>query len=348
MPQPPQSDLRSLFLRPRVWMWGGFALLLALLLLAPAPSLAPLQPLQPLPTPTPTQVSLAPTAVPTAVPTITLAPAVAKRVALQVGHWEAGSLPAEQAHLRFNSGQSFNGIYERDLNYALASAIATQLTAQGVSVDLLPATVPAGYTADAFIAIHSDYASDPNVRGYKTGVPWRSSAAALALRDALDRRFAATEQPLHNAVNATMRGYYAFNHLRYDHAIAPITPGVIIEVGFITNPADFTLLTAGQDELAATISQGISDFLDLPLTAADLEPPVLPLVTPLAPLDVLDDPDLAAALVATVQPGELLWTYEAVAGWYHVVLPPEWDFIGWVPIDAVAPLPADAWKSPAE
>ncbi len=343
MPQPPRSELRSLFLRPRVWMWGGFALLLALLLLAPAPSLAPLL-LQPLPTPAPTQASLAPLAA----PTITLAPAAAKRVGLQVGHWESGSLPAEQAHLRFNSGQSFNGIYERDLNYGLASAIATKLMAQGVSVDILPATVPAGYTADAFIAIHSDYASDPNIRGYKTGLPWRASAAALALRDALDRRFASTEQPFHNAVNATMRGYYAFNYLRYDHAITPATPGVIIEVGFITNPADFTLLTAGQDELAATITQGISDFLRLPLTAADLEPPVLPLVTPLAPLDVLYDPDPAAPLLATVQPGELLWTYEAVAGWYHVVLPPEWDYIGWVPIDAVAPLPADAWKSPAE
>ncbi len=343
MSQPP--SLRSLLLRPRVWMCLGFMLLVLLFLLAPSPSLAPLilQPSEPAAT------ELTPaSSIPAALPPKTPMPGTARRVGLQVGHWQAGSLPAEQAHLRNNAGQSINGINERDLNYALATAIAAKLTAQGISVDILPATVPANYTADAFIAIHSDYASDPAIRGYKTGVPWRASAATLALRDALDQRFARTAQPRHDAVNATMRGYYAFNYLRYDHAITPTTPAVIIEAGFITNPLDFTLLTAGQDELATTMSAGISDFLRLPLTSADLQPPVLPLVTPLAPLDVLYDPDPAAPLLATVQPGELLWTYEESAGWYHVVLPPEWDYIGWVPIDAVAPLPADAWRQPEE
>jgi N-acetylmuramoyl-L-alanine amidase len=321
-------------------MWSGCALLTLLLLLAPAPSLAP--PVSQSPaqaTPPPAQAG--PTPPPTLVPP-------GKRVGLQVGHWQAGSLPDEQGHLRLNNGQSFNGVNERDLNRALVSAIAAKLTAQGFRVDILPATVPVGYTADAFIAIHCDFASDPAIRGYKVGLPWRASVASLALRDALDRTFAQTEQPFHNAVNSTMRGYYAFNYLRYDHAITPATPAVIIEAGFITNPLDFTLLTAGQAELAETISAGISDFLRLPLTAADRDPPALPLVTPLAALDVLYDPDPAAALLATVQPGDLLWTYEAAAGWYHVVLPPEWDYIGWVPIDAVTPLPADAWRSYTE
>ena len=319
----------------------------ALFLVIPAPSFAPQSRANPRAIPATALAFDAPLAgLP---PTITL-PAEAnilhgKRVALQIGHWRAADLPDEQAHLRGNGGAEHNGVTEIELNTALAYIVADELTALGVTVDVLPAPVPIGYTADAFVSIHCDYASNIYLRGYKVGVPWRASAASLALRDALHESFAATDQPFHNGVNSTMRGYYAFNYLHYDHAIAPTTPAVIIEAGFMTNPADYLLLSVERQTTAHTIASGISQFLAQPRSSAETQPPTFPLLTPLFPLDALIDPDAAAAPVQTLQPGELLWSYAEQDGWYHVVLPPEWDYIGWVRATDVAPLPDGAWKN---
>jgi N-acetylmuramoyl-L-alanine amidase len=301
---------------------------------------------------TPSHAPPAPAAAParTAAPAVRAAsptppPLSGKRVGLQIGHWEAEQLPEEQAHLRDNPGAEDNGVSERDLNAALARLVADDLTAQGVRVDLLPATVPPGYVADAFVSIHADYASDRGLRGYKVGTPWRASPASTALQASLSDRFARSGQPFHDGVNATMRGYYSFNYLRYQHAVDRATPSVIVEAGFISNPADLELLTTRRAETARLIAAGIADYLARPRAAADLLPPELPLVTPLAPLDALSDPDPAAAVMMTLDPGALLWTYAEQDGWYHVVLPPDWDYIGWVPVSAVAPLPADSWKT---
>jgi hypothetical protein len=138
---------------------------------------------------TPSHAPSAPAAAPPA-PTAragspTPPPLSGKRVGLQIGHWEAEQLPAEQAHLRDNPGAEDNGVSERDLNAALARLVADALTAQGARVDLLPATVPPGYVADAFVSIHADYASDRGMRGYKVGTPWLRPPRPSSSRPAL-------------------------------------------------------------------------------------------------------------------------------------------------------------------
>lgn len=58
-----------------------------------------------------------------------------------------------------------------------------------------------------------------------------------------------------------MRGYYAFNWYRYDHAIHPMTPAVIVETGFLTNAADRALIVDDPGRVAQGITKGILKFL---------------------------------------------------------------------------------------
>ena len=59
-----------------------------------------------------------------------------------------------------------------------------------------------------------------------------------------------------------MRGYYAFNYRRYAHSVAKTTPAAIVEMGFLTNPDDRTLLTQSPDLVAIGIANGIIRYLN--------------------------------------------------------------------------------------
>jgi N-acetylmuramoyl-L-alanine amidase len=111
------------------------------------------------------------------------------RVAVQVGHWKIEELPVELSRLRLSTGARYGRFREVDANLDIARRVAHYLTAAGIEVDLLPATVPPGYRADAFVSIHADGAYRPQVRGWKISTPWRSSEASRMLRDALRRTY---------------------------------------------------------------------------------------------------------------------------------------------------------------
>ncbi|HEY8598902.1 MAG TPA: N-acetylmuramoyl-L-alanine amidase [Thermomicrobiales bacterium] len=196
--------------------------------------------------------------------TATPAPPIKARVGLQVGHWESEELPDELAILRTEHGANAGGVNEVDINYAIAQRVADLLRARGITVDILPATVPSGYTADAFIAIHSDYNNSPTMNGFKLA-RFRDSASPAhddALLSAITVDYgAATGQPRDGYITRAMTGYYAFNNADFQHAIAPQTPGVIIELGFLTNPTDRTLLTEQQATVATGLAAGIIRFL---------------------------------------------------------------------------------------
>ena len=113
--------------------------------------------------------------------TATPAPPIKAHVGLQVGHWESEELPAELAILRTEHGASAGGYNEVDINYAIAQRVAALLRARGITVDILPATIPSGYTADAFIAIHSDYNNSPTMNGFKLARFRDSAIPALSL-----------------------------------------------------------------------------------------------------------------------------------------------------------------------
>ena len=191
-----------------------------------------------------------------------------KRVALQAGHWLSGELPDELAMLRTSTGTDGGGVQEWQLNLDVAKRVAALLGARGVAVDILPATVPEGYRADAFVALHAD--GDPSglLSGFKLASGhWSGTTAAdEALIGAITcEYYEATKLGLDPHVSYNMTGYYAFNNRRYQHAVSAGTPAVILEMGFMTNASDLRLLLGSPDAVALGIARGILRFLGLPL-----------------------------------------------------------------------------------
>lgn len=186
------------------------------------------------------------------------------RVGLQVGHWKSEELPGELAVLRPEGGASAEGQNEVDINLAVAQRVATLLAARGITVDILPATIPIGYNADAFVAIHCDINADPAMGGFKlarfrdSAVPDRADTLLGAITAAYG---AATGQRQDSHITRAMTGYYAFNAEDFQHAIAPQTPGVIIELGFLTNGFDRALLVGQQEVVAQGLAAGIVRYL---------------------------------------------------------------------------------------
>jgi N-acetylmuramoyl-L-alanine amidase len=185
------------------------------------------------------------------------------KVALQVGHWKNSEFPDELAELRGNTGASAGGVDEWKVNLAVAELTANILTSKGVTVEILPATVPPKYWADAFIAIHADGSTNTSVRGFKIASPWRdltdsSDQLVSILRSNYQAGTKLVEDP---NITRNMRGYYAFSWWRFEHSIHPMTTAAIVETGFLTNATDRNMLK-NQTEIPATaLAQGILEYL---------------------------------------------------------------------------------------
>jgi N-acetylmuramoyl-L-alanine amidase len=187
------------------------------------------------------------------------------RVGLQAGHWRSSELPDELRRLRGNPGTNGGGVAEWQLNLDVARRAARRLEAAGLAVDVLPATVPPGYRADAFVAIHADGDATGLLSGFKLARATRSAIPAEddGLLAAIQATYqAATGFPIDPRVSRNMTGYYAFSSRRFEHAIAPTTPAVILEMGFMTNARDLRFMLANQETLAAGISRGVFTFLE--------------------------------------------------------------------------------------
>ncbi|HRQ10263.1 MAG TPA: N-acetylmuramoyl-L-alanine amidase [Trueperaceae bacterium] len=185
------------------------------------------------------------------------------RIGLQVGHLAAGSQPAELANLRYSTGAHFEGLDEVDVNAAVVEALAARLRARGAEVDVLPATIPPGYRADLVLSVHADANSDASRNGYKSAHFWPARNAGEALlKLSVDRAvFALTGLRDDDAnVSGNMFEYYAFDDRRFRHAVAPRTPALLVELGYLSNPGDRRLLTA-PDSLAAALEAGALAYL---------------------------------------------------------------------------------------
>ncbi|MCX7791309.1 MAG: N-acetylmuramoyl-L-alanine amidase [Chloroflexaceae bacterium] len=300
---------------------------------------APLVPPAPLDAATPTVAPLL-TVRPTleAAPTATPDPAAPRRVGLQAGHWRSEEHPDEQASLRRFSGAYYRGYDEWELNIIIARETMERLADAGVVVDLLPATVPPGYLADAFVSIHVDGATGAQAatrRGWKLATPFRASAASDALAEAISAAYAQVtglpEDPLGPSYD--MRAYYAFAYYRYQHSIAPETPAVILEAGFMTHPEDRELLFGRPDLIAEGIAQGVLRYLAAydPTDAAVRAPVGRTLLRPArdgAPLHAR--PDEQSAVERTLARDERLAPMAETSGWVLVFTHGgNWD-LGWV------------------
>lgn len=289
-------------------------------------------------TPLPSPATGSPTPVATPTPRPAGAP---PRVGLQVGHLHANELPEELARLRTSTGARWGDVTEAELNLAIVNRIKPLLEAQGVLVDVLPATVPPGYDADAFLAIHADGSSSPAARGWKLATPWRASAASRALLAAVAAAYGpATGLPEDvGGVTFNMKGYYAFNFRRNDHAVARTTPAIIVEMGFMTSAADRAVLFEQPDRVARGIAEGVLAYLRRrdPNDGAALLPPEYPVLRALPSGAVVRAaPRDDARVLLRANEGVRMVPFDKLDGYYQAfVRNGETRVVGWIREDQV-------------
>ncbi len=186
------------------------------------------------------------------------------RVGIQAGHSELDNVPAELKGLKKSTGASGGGTTEAAAVLKIAKLVKTSLEEKGIVVDLLPATIPVDYVADAFISIHADGNANKTASGFKIAGPgYDFSGKADELVSALYESYGeATGLKTDKNITRRMSGYYAFNWRRYDHAIHPKTPAAIVETGFITSPTDRKIIVSKPEVAAKGITEGIVNFLD--------------------------------------------------------------------------------------
>lgn len=175
------------------------------------------------------------------------------RVVIDAGH--GGKDPGAQA----------GGASEKTINLAVARAVADCLKAHGVEV-LMTRTddrfielsdrinLANQNHANLFVAIHADSSTDRSNRGHTIIMPEASSSESAAAAREISTALASAGSPVHS-VRKDVR------HLRVlsiNHV-----PAVIVELGFLTNPADASRLTNGnsQQKMGYAIAEGIMAYL---------------------------------------------------------------------------------------
>ena len=129
-------------------------------------------------------------------------------------------------------------------------------------MDVLPAVVPPSYRAHLFISIHADGSADPWATGYRVAAPRRDATGraqgfATLLEDHYGHATGLGKLP---TVTRRMQNYYAFNFRRYEHALHPMTIGVILETGFLTSARDREVIVADPERAARGIVDAVAAF----------------------------------------------------------------------------------------
>jgi N-acetylmuramoyl-L-alanine amidase len=151
-----------------------------------------------------------------------------------------------------------NGLTEADINANIANLVAARLEEDGLKVDILNEFDERLqlYSADALISIHADSCGDygDTLTGFKLAAA--ETRPALALKNCMYQAYATTTQLYYhvNTITPHMTDYHAFRK------IAPDTPAIIIETGFMNR--DMDILTKDADVVSAGIEAGILCFLE--------------------------------------------------------------------------------------
>jgi hypothetical protein len=188
-----------------------------------------------------------------------------RRIGIQVGHWETDKVPPELGtRITFQTGTSWGGVDEVDVNMDIAERVKAQLVARGYVVDIIPTTVPVGYLADVFLALHADGDETEEKSGFKIAHgsrrgPYEDKLVSL-LRDEYAKATGLDWDA--TGISRNMTNYFAFNWGRYQHAAAAHTPAAIVEMGFLSNGNDRDLMVNNADGVATGIVNGIQRFLD--------------------------------------------------------------------------------------
>jgi hypothetical protein len=268
------------------------------------------------------------------------------RVGIQVGHWKQDEIPPELGRLRDSTGAEAGPFHEVDVNLAIARELATLLAGAGIATDVLPATIPPGYLADAFVAIHADGAARSDARGWKAATAWRASPASNLLLDAVSANYGAITGLPEDRYGITygMKGYYAFSGQRVRYALSPFTPCIIVETGFVTVASDRAVIVAQPRLIARAIATGILRYLGrrpAPTTPAGRVaylPPSYPAAVVASAESVLrlrpgdDEP-----AVKTLVEGTTVMQMQLRKGWTEVVVRGDFRSFGWLPAKDLRP-----------
>jgi N-acetylmuramoyl-L-alanine amidase len=187
-----------------------------------------------------------------------------RRVAIQAGHWKSDEAPDELRRLIPQTGAEWEGITEVEINLDIAQRVGVILNSKGIAVDILPTTIPIGYVADAFVALHADSDGVGENSGFKMAHGARRGPYEDRLLNDIKNSFGAATGLDYDAthVSNNMRGYYPFSWSRFQHAVAAHTPAVILEMGYISNDDDRALMLDKPDVLAAAVADGVMKFLN--------------------------------------------------------------------------------------
>jgi N-acetylmuramoyl-L-alanine amidase len=187
-----------------------------------------------------------------------------RRVAIQAGHWKSDEAPDELRRLIPQTGAEWEGFTEVEINLDIAQRVAVLLNSKGIAVDVLPVSIPVGYVADAFVALHADSDGVGVNSGFKMAHGARRGPYEDALLNDIKDSFGAATgldyDPTH--ITNAMRGYFAFNWSRFQHAVAAHTPAVILEMGYVSSDDDRALLLDRADVVASSIADGVMKFLN--------------------------------------------------------------------------------------
>jgi N-acetylmuramoyl-L-alanine amidase len=188
-------------------------------------------------------------------------PAGPVRIGLQAGHWRANEAPAELSGLQDN-GTAWRGTPEWEVNLGIAREAGAMLEDLGYQVDILPAVVPPSYRAHLFISIHADGSNDPSATGFRVAGPRQDATGrASGFVGLLEQSYGeATGLRRLPTVTHRMQNYYAFNFRRYEHALHPMTIGVILETGFLTSSRDRGVIVDDPGRAARGIVEAVKAF----------------------------------------------------------------------------------------
>ena len=301
-------------------------------------------------------------------------------VAIQPGHWKVEELPDELRRLRNSTGAEYDGLKETDINLRVAQLLVELVKAEGWTALLVPATVPPGLQADAFISIHADYGNGVDREGFKLSPPFRPSPASRRLATTLETAFlqATSEEKRRTGFSSipkwghvgpppksptlptvNMRGYFGFNYRRFEHSMSPYTPAVLIELGYLTNPTDRIRLTQFSPSYAEIILEGLQNYFREHHQRRQefLTPPSFPWVE-VAPRLTADSkggisaqvrvsPEPTASLLFTLEPGTILLPVDEVGEWYEVFIRAKFA-TGWIRKVDTRPTTDPRWPLPGE
>lgn len=191
-------------------------------------------------------------------------PAGPRRVGIQAGHWQTEKAPPELGRILTQTGTSWNGITEVEINLDIAERVKRIIEPHGIAVDILPTTVPPGYIADAFVALHGDGDGTGVNSGFKMAFGARRTPYEAALMESIKAHYGAATGLRYDQfrISRNMTGYFAFSWQRIRYATAPHTPSVILEMGYVSNDDDRALMVERADVVASGIAEGILRFLE--------------------------------------------------------------------------------------